>query len=160
MIQTIQSAAFGNPIRLGILGCGAITAGNHLPSAVAHPHVRIAALVDCDLGRAQLLRRRFHLECEIADDYETVLGKLDAVIIALPNYLHVPAILAAVKAGVHVLCEKPLALTVADSRACWEAAQQQNVLLAVGMQWRFRDSSALLPLVLHEGLLGSLLDYD
>jgi predicted dehydrogenase len=160
MMQTIQSASISNPIRLGILGCGAITAGNHLPSAVAHPYVRITALVDCDLGRARLLRRHFHLECEIAADYETVLGRLDAVIIALPNYLHAPAILAAVKAGVHVLCEKPLALTVAEARVCSEAAQRQNVLLAVGMQWRFRDSSVLLPLVLDEGLLGSLLDYD
>ena len=156
----MRSEKLGNPIRLGILGCGAIVAGNHLPSAVMHPRLRVAALVDLDLQRADLLRRRHSLDCIVSGDYNTVLKKVDAVIIALPNYLHAPAMFAAARAGVHILCEKPLALSAAEARDCTAEAERERVLLAVGMPWRFRDGGLLLPLVLDEGLLGPLVDYD
>jgi predicted dehydrogenase len=125
-----------------------------------HPRLKVAALVDVDLQRANLLRRRHSLNCIVSSDYNTVLKELDAVIIALPNHLHAPAILAAARAGVHILCEKPLALSAAEARECAAVAGREGVLLAVGMQWRFRDGGLLLPLVLDEGLLGPLVDYD
>jgi predicted dehydrogenase len=147
-------------IRLGILGCGAITAGYHLPAAVAHPRVQVVALVDSNSQRAQNLRQAHHLECRVVSDYKEILGELDAVIIALPNHLHTPVALETLNAGLHVLCEKPLSITVAGARSCCEAASRRGVLLAVGLHWRFQEGSLLLPLVMDGGLVSPVLRYD
>ncbi|MGH9405098.1 MAG: Gfo/Idh/MocA family protein [Terriglobia bacterium] len=147
-------------IRLGIFGCGAITRENHLPAAVSHPQVEVAALVDIDVKRAESLRQFYTLNCRVTPDYKVALAEVDAVINALPNFLHAAVTLDALQAGVHVLCEKPLATTAAEARACCEAAAARDVLLAVGMHRRFYESSRILPAVLDEGLLGALQDYD
>lgn len=147
-------------IRLGILGCGAITRDGHLPAAMAHPGVRLAALIDLDLKRANALRQSHGLDCQVCTDYKPLLGELDAVVNALPNNLHAPVTMEALRAGVHVLCEKPLATSAAEARACCEAAEQKGVLLAVGMNRRFESSNPILHLVLGEGVLGPLWDYD
>jgi predicted dehydrogenase len=147
-------------IRLGILGCGAITQNAHLPAALRHPCVKVTALVDADLNRARLLQRSIGSSCEVAPRLSDVLGKVDAAIIAMPNHLHASATIDALKAGVHVLCEKPLALTTSDARACCEAASAKGLVLAVGMNRRFEDRQVLLQRVLEEDLLGSLAGYD
>lgn len=147
-------------IRLGILGCGAITRRRHLSAVIAHPEVQVEVLVDADLERAKMLRQLYGIDCQVATDYQAITDKVDAVINALPNYLHAPVNLHFLHAGVHVLCEKPLTLTAAEARACGEVADKEGAVLAVAMAWRFRTSSELLGMVLKEGLLGSLQGYD
>jgi predicted dehydrogenase len=150
----------GERLRIAILGCGAITKSRHLPAVLAHPAVQLTALVDIDVGRATSLAQLQHADCRITGDYRSVLGEVDAIINALPNHLHAPIILDALNAGVHVLCEKPLATSSADARACCELAKQKGLILAVGMNRRFQSSSLILRSILEEGLLGSLQDYD
>lgn len=147
-------------IRLAILGCGAITRCAHLPVTVAHPEVRLTALVDSDLKRAEALANAFRVECKLVRDAREILPDVDAVINALPNHLHVSVSLQALHAGVHVLCEKPLALTVAEARTCCEAAAERGVVLAVGMNRRFEASTLSLNLVLHEGLIDRVQEYN
>jgi predicted dehydrogenase len=147
-------------IRLAIVGCGEITRIGHLPAAATHPGIGTLWLIDADVSRARRLAEQFHLDCQIAPDYKPVLPQVDALINALPNSLHAPVNLEAIHAGVHVLCEKPLATTAADARACCERAEEKRVLLAVGMNRRFVASHTLLPIVLQEGYLGEVLDYD
>ena len=147
-------------VRLGILGCGAITETQHLPAAIENSDVSIVALVDANLARAQTLRRSFGLDCHVTADYREIFGDADAIINALPNRLHAPVNLQALEAGVHVLCEKPLATTAEEGRSCCEMAERKNVVFAVGMTRRFYESSRVLHLVLKEGLLGSLLGYE
>ncbi|MGA7225902.1 MAG: Gfo/Idh/MocA family oxidoreductase [Candidatus Acidiferrales bacterium] len=147
-------------IRLGILGCGAITQNVHLPTALCHPCVQVTALVDADLNRARLLQRFIGPSCGVAERFSDVLGNVDAAIIAMPNHLHASATIEALKAGVHVLCEKPLALTASDARACCEAASAKDLVLAVGLNRRFEDRQVLLRRLLEEDLLGSLAGYD
>src|SRR5581483_2265235 len=122
----------GERLRIAILGCGAITKSRHLPAVLAHPDAQLAALVDTDTERAAALARLNRVQCRITADYRSVLGEVDAIINALPNSLHAPVIMEALNAGVHVLCEKPLATTSADARACCELATQKNLVLAVG----------------------------
>jgi predicted dehydrogenase len=64
------------------------------------------------------------------------------------------------RAGAHVLCEKPLAITAAEARSCTEFAEEKKLVLAVGMNRRFAASHSLLKLVIEEGLLGSIQNYD
>lgn len=148
------------PIRLAILGCGAITRSEHIPAVSAHPGVHLVALVDTDLPRANALIQNRGLKCKAVADYRELLGQVDAVINALPNHLHVSSNMDCLRAGVHVLCEKPLAITAADARSCAEFAEEKKLVLAVGMNRRFAASHPLFKSILEEGLLGSIQDYD
>jgi predicted dehydrogenase len=148
------------PIRLAILGCGAITRSEHIPAVSAHPGVHLVALVDTDLPRANALIQNRGLSCKAVADYRELLGQVDAVINALPNHLHVSSNMDCLRAGVHVLCEKPLAITAADARSCAEFAEDKKLVLAVGMNRRFAASHPLFKLIIEEGLLGSVQDYD
>ena len=147
-------------IRVGIWGCGAITQNAHLPAALRHPDVLVTMLIDGDLKRARMLCDLVGAGCQAAPRSSDVFGRVDAVINALPNHLHASATLEALDAGVHVLCEKPLALTASDARLCCEAADAKKLVLAVGMNRRFDDCQALLPIALEEGLIGPVVDYD
>jgi predicted dehydrogenase len=147
------------PIRLAILGCGAITRSEHIPVVNAHPGVQLVALVDTDLPRANALIQSSGLSCKAVTDYREVLGQVDAVLNALPNHLHVSSNLECLRAGRHVLCEKPLAITAADARSCTECAEEKKLVLAVGMNRRFAASHSLLKLIIEEGLLGSIQNY-
>jgi predicted dehydrogenase len=148
------------PIRLAILGCGAITRSEHIPAVSAHPGVQLIALVDTDVSRANSLIKNRGLSCKAVADYREVLGQVDAVINALPNHLHVSSNMDCLRAGVHVLCEKPLAITSAEARSCTELAVEKKLVLAVGMNRRFAASHPLLKLVIEQGLLGSIQNYD
>jgi|SRR5208337_362734 len=148
------------PIRLAILGCGAITRSEHIPAVCAHPGVCLVALVDTDLPRANLLIQNRGLRCKAVADYREVLGQVDAVLNALPNHLHVSSNMDCLRAGAHVLCEKPLAITAVEARSCTEFAEEKKLVLAVGMNRRFAASHSLLKLVIAEGLLGSIQNYD
>jgi predicted dehydrogenase len=146
-------------IRLGILGCGAITRIEHLPAVLAYPEVELIGLVDSDTNRARALAQSRSVQCQITADYRSLIGQVEAVINALPNSLHAQVTLDLLRAGVHVLCEKPLAINAADARACALMAEQQGLVLAAGMNRRFVASHKLMRLVLDEGTLGVLKSY-
>src|ERR1035441_10214623 len=80
------AARMTEPIRLAILGCGAITRSEHIPAVSAHPGVQLVALVDTDLPRANALIRNRGLNCRAVADYREVLGEVDAVVNALPKF--------------------------------------------------------------------------
>jgi predicted dehydrogenase len=155
-----KAGRMGERLRIAILGCGAITKLHHLPALLSHPGIELVALVDADIRRAAALAHTHNAQCLTLADYRAVLGQVDAIINALPNQLHAPVILDALQAGVHVLCEKPLATSSADARACCELAVKKGLVLAVGMNRRFQPSSLILRSLLEEGILGSLHGYD
>ncbi len=147
-------------MRLAFLGCGTITRTQHLPAARRHPAIEIAALVDSDEHRAQALAQSSGVRCSIFSDYHKALECSDAVVNALPNSLHAATTLELLRAGKHVLCEKPLATTSADTRACTELAMEKGLVLAVGMNRRFEASHRLLFGILRDGQLGKISSYD
>lgn len=148
------------PIRLAILGCGAITRSEHIPAVCSYPGVQLVAIVDRDLSQADAIIRNHGLSCKAVADYREVLSEVDAILNALPNHLHVSSNMDCLRAGVHVLCEKPLAITAAEARSCAEFAEKKKLVLAVAMNRRFAGSHSLLKLIIEEGLLGSIQDYD
>jgi predicted dehydrogenase len=147
-------------LRLAFLGCGTITRTQHLPAALAHPAIEVAALVDSDEQRAHALAQSSGLRCSIFTDYHKAMERSDAVVNALPNSLHAATSLELLRAGKHVLCEKPLAITSADARACAELAAEKGLVLAVGMNRRFEASHQLLRGVLRDGQIGNISSYD
>ena len=142
-----------------LLGCGEITKTQHLPAALSHPQVEIVALVDSNLELAEIVVRDFQLSCSCAADIHSVLDNADAVLNALPNALHARTTLEILRRGKHVLCEKPLATTSSDARACAQLAQENELVLAVGMNRRFDSSHDVLHSLLRAQQLGHLRSY-
>ncbi len=127
-------------LRVGIIGCGVGLA--HARGYARLPNVAIVALADAKPDRF----RRITDEIPVPDlytSYDELLARddIDAVSIALPNFLHAPATLAALEAGKHVLIEKPLAMTVAEGEAMIEAARRTGRKLMICFNYRFRGDS-------------------
>ncbi len=129
-----------DPIRVGVIGAGAISQVAHLPVLRRLQGVEVAAICDNDVGKAQALAARFDVK-ETYDDIEEVLryGNVDVVVICTPNHLHEIHVTSALAAGVHVLCERPLALTLAGVERALAASDRYGKRVMVGMNHRFRS---------------------
>ena len=127
-------------IRVGIIGCGVGLA--HARGYARLPHVEIVALADVNSERFQRITKEIPV-ADLYTNYEDLLARddIDAVSIALPNYLHAPVTLAAFEAGKHVMIEKPLALTVAEGKSMVEAAARTGRKLMICFNYRFRGDS-------------------
>jgi predicted dehydrogenase len=146
------------PLRLALVGCGAIAQIAHLPALAKMKGVQVTALVDNDAPKARSLAERFGVR-DIFDDLEELLddGVADAVILATPNHLHEPHVLSALKAGVDVLCERPLALTARGVERVLAAAQKAGRRVLVGNNHRFRTDVQALAQFVSTGELGQLI---
>jgi predicted dehydrogenase len=128
----------GCVLRVGIIGCGGVTLGRHLPALAGVEGVELVALADPD---AQCLARaaRQRPQARGHRDHQALLaaGGLDADAVCVPTRAHAEVALAALEAGVHVLLEKPLALGVAEgARSAERAARSARcVLLGFNLRW-------------------------
>src|SRR6185503_6895765 len=147
------------PLRIAVVGCGAVAQLNHLPALAASRHVKAAVLVDREISRAQALARRWGVPRAVTDVGE-VLGEIDAAIVALPNHLHAPVTVDLLRHRIPVLVEKPMAPTAADCDAMIAAADEAGVPLAVGLEFRFFDSTATVGELLASELVGPLTGFD
>jgi predicted dehydrogenase len=129
-----------DPIRFGIIGTGAIAQVAHLPLLSKLKDVEIVALCDTDLPKARALSNRFGIST-VYDDIVDMLrdAKPDAVVVCTPNHLHEVHASAALSAGVHVLCERPVAMTSAGVEKLVAAQKKADRILMAGMNHRFRS---------------------
>src|SRR6266513_3544350 len=141
---------------VAVIGCGAIARAAHVPALAKHPEVRNRlVLVDRDLDRANALAREFGI-ARTAADYRDVLPSVQGAVIALPHHLHFPVALDCLSAGVHVLCEKPLAGSAAEAAQLVAASEQAGVALAVNQARRLFPPSEAAHRLVHEGAIGTL----
>jgi predicted dehydrogenase len=145
------------PLRFGVVGAGAITTLGHIPSLQSLPGVEIVAVCDTNLERARQAAAKFNIPNAYADFQEVARHPdVDAVTIGVPNAFHAPAALAALDNGKHVLCEKPLATSVADGEAMVAAARRSGKVLAVNMSNRPRPEFLALHAAVQSGKLGTV----
>jgi len=132
--------AVSEPIRVAVIGAGAIAQVAHLPVLRKLAGVEVAAICDNDIGKAQALAGRFDVK-ETFDDIEEVLRYTHphVVTICTPNHLHEIHVVRSVAAGAHVLCERPLALSVAGVERVLQASEKYGRRVMVGMNHRFRS---------------------
>ena len=142
-------------LRLAVVGCGAVAAIHHLPALSLCRTAEAVVLVDADPGRARDLAARFGVP-ETATDIRSLPGRVDAAIVAVPNSLHAPISIELLRQGVHVLVEKPMALNVKECDEIIAAAEAGGAVLAVGLEFRFFDSSLFVRNLLRDGLLGKI----
>jgi predicted dehydrogenase len=146
-----------DPIRLGIIGAGAITQVAHLPVLRKLKGVQVVGICDADLPKARALADRFQVRDAFADIDELLeFEQLDALAICTPNHLHEPHVVAALSAGLHVLVERPLALNLAGAQRLLRQAEKKGKLLVVGMNHRYRTDVQLVRSFLQSGELGKL----
>src|SRR5262249_35614124 len=100
---------WAGPVRVALIGCGAIAESMHLPILAGHEEIRLVALVDRNLERARQLAEGYAVAQVVADAAELRGGEVDAAIIATPPFHHAPCALALMERGIHVLVEKPMA---------------------------------------------------
>lgn len=150
-------------MRLGLIGCGAITRYQHLPAIVRNRHTEIAALVDTHLPNAQRLADEHELSAVVATDYKDVIDRIDIAIVAVPPFLHSTIAVDLLRHGIHVLVEKPMGITAQDCAAMIHAARSAPcgpAVLAVGHVRRFFRNSLYVKEILERGLLGSIRSFD
>ena len=143
------------PIGIGLIGCGGITLQNHLPGLALCPQARVAAL--CDNDPAVLERARQKTGVQVAETrHGEVLRRedVDAVIIATPNVSHAQITLDAIAAGKHVLCEKPIAMTYAQSLEMFRAAEAAGVRHMTAFTYRFVPAMRYMAHLVKTGAIG------
>ena len=146
-------------LRLGVVGCGAVTERYHLPALLASPDIRIVAFADPAAERARALAARADGALALSS-HEELAGRVDAVLIAAPNAVHEPIAVPLLAAGVHLLVEKPMARTTAECDRMLAAAAAGRAVLAVGHDFRHFPVAGLAKALFAAGLLGSIRRVD
>lgn len=144
------------PVRIGIVGTGAVAQLVHLPICTERTDVEVVALADADTDKAGALAERFSVPRVEATEALLSDPELDAVILCTPNHLHEAEAVVALERGRHVLVERPLALTPEGCRRVLDTAKEQGRIAMVGMSHRFRPDVAALRGFVHGGELGSV----
>jgi predicted dehydrogenase len=142
--------------RVAIVGCGAMVEKVHLPQLAIRDDCEVVALVDRAVPRVSALAGRFGIGRVLTSHRDLLGSDVDAVLVAAPNHLHAPISIELLEAGLHVLVEKPMALTVADCDAMLETARRSGAVLAVGLMRRFAHAGLFAKWAIQAGLLGTI----
>lgn len=146
-------------LRIAIVGCGAVTELSHLPAAALVQDITVTALVDKNRTRAQQLAERFGVQHAL-EDCQKLPELADGAILAVPHSLHAPMSIDLMSRGVHVLVEKPMAVTTDECDAMDAAARKAGVILAVGLVRRFLRPNSLVKYLLEHQILGPVESFD
>lgn len=141
---------------VAVFGAGAI-GSDHLASFKLHPAARVVAIAEVSRERGREAAERFSVP-ELVTDYRVLLRRrdIDVVSIALPNYLHAKVALDALKAGKHVMLDKPMATNARDAAKLVAEAKKQGVLLMVGQNFRFNQETQMARHIVEAGTLGDI----
>lgn len=146
-------------MHLAIIGCGAVTRNLYLPAIQMIEGLRVTLLVDKNRSQAEELARQYNVPF-VSETYTDVYGIADAAIIALPHHLHASVSIELLRKGIHVLVEKPMALTYKECEAMISAAKEGGAVLAVGLMRRFLHAARWVKAVIDSGLIGKIESFD
>lgn len=146
----------GSLIRYGIVGLGHIAQVAVLPAfSHARRNSRVTALVSDDARKLRTLSKKYRVEGAYSyDEYDACLEQVDAVYIALPNSMHAEYTIRAAKAGVHVLCEKPMAVTVGECQRMIDACRSNSVKLMIAYRLHFEEINLKVIDLVRRGRIG------
>jgi len=144
---------------IGIIGCGKIAQVRHIPEYAENKDAKLLGFYDINKARAAALAEQYG-----GTAYETVeelLANPDiaAVSVCAANFAHAELTIAALNAGKHVLCEKPMAITLAECEAMVEAAKKNNKFLMIGHNQRLAKAHAVARKLIVDGLIGDIVTF-
>ena len=143
------------PVRIAIIGAGAVADYHHVPGIRLDPRATLSAV--CDPNEALLEKRQLDWGAtKKTTRYEDIARDpdIDAVIICTPNHTHLPITIACLEGGKHVMCEKPLGLNFAESALMYRTARDRNLRHMTAFTYRFAPSMRYLRHLLTTGALG------
>jgi predicted dehydrogenase len=144
-------------IGVGVVGCGFVGRGAHVPAIHSIENARLVAVADADETRLGKVLKKYEVESSYSDYQQLVEDpNVEAVIVSLPTALHAKASLAAIQAGKHVLCEMPLAANLKEADEVIEAADKAGVYLMPSLTFRFTPNYVKAKELIQAGELGNL----
>ena len=146
-------------VRIGIIGCGGIANGKHMPSLAKVKNAKMVAFCDIIEERALKAREKYGTpDCAVYTDYKKLLEDetIDVVHVLTPNRSHSFITVDALEAGKHVMCEKPMAINSAEAQLMLDAAKRTGKKLSIGYQSRHRADSLYLKQEIEAGTLGDI----
>ncbi len=146
-------------VRIGIIGCGGIANGKHMPSLSKLHNIEMVAFCDIVVERAEAAKSRYGAPgAAVYTDYTKLLEdkSIDVVHVLTPNRMHSTITVAALEAGKHVMCEKPMAINSAEAKNMLDAAKRTGKKLTIGYQSRHRSDSLYLKREAESGTFGDI----
>ena len=146
-------------VNVGIIGCGGIANGKHMPSLHALPNVRMVAFCDIIVERAEKAAKEFGTpDAKVYTDYKELLKdeSIEVVHVLTPNREHADITVDALYAGKHVMCEKPMAKSAADAQRMYDAAVATGKKLTIGYQHRQKPQAQYAKELIGTGALGEI----
>jgi len=146
-------------LRVAIVGCGGIANGKHMPSLSRQANAEMVAFCDIVAERAEDAKQKYGTpDAKTYTDYKELLndGSIDVVHVCTPNDSHSAIAIAALEAGKHVMCEKPMAKTAVEAQAMLDAVKRTGKKLTIGYNNRFRPDSQHLKKIVESGTLGEI----
>ncbi len=144
-------------LRVGVIGTSWWADWTHLPLMQHEPRVDLSAICGRNHARAQEMAHKYAIS-EVYTDYHEMFakGRLDAVVVSTPDDEHLPMTMAALDAGLHVLCEKPLAMNAADAKAMLDKAEAKRLRHMVFFTWRWQPHYRYMHELIDQGAIGRL----
>lgn len=163
----MTSANANRPVRVGLVGAGAIARAHAIAYTTAHrycgsavPPVQLCMLADSDEQLARAAVERLGFESWTRDWEELVASPdIDLVSIVTPNFLHAPMAIAAAKAGKHVFCEKPMATNSAEAEQMWRTADAAGIVHGVNLNYRNVPAIRFIARLIAQGRIGTIRQY-
>ncbi len=146
-------------LKIGIIGCGGIANGKHMPSLKKIPEVEMVAFCDIIVARAEKAKEDYGTpDAAVYEDYKELLKdkSIDVVHVCTPNRSHSFITIDALEAGKHVMCEKPMAKTAEEAKAMCDAAKRTGKLLSIGYQNRQAATNRYAKQLCEDGELGDI----
>ena len=146
----------GHLIRVGVLGAGAWARGAHLPGYRRDPRCRVVAIADTEIDRARQAAREFDIPDVVSDPHELFRRRdIDAIDVCTPSHTHFELAWAALEAGKHVLCEKPVAYDFRDTRRARDLARSKGLKTKVGLTFRYSPAMRYMRELVADGFIGT-----
>lgn len=146
-------------LKIGIIGCGGIANGKHMPSLSKIEEVEMVAFCDIIVEKAEKAAKQYGTaDAKVYEDYKELLKdkSIDVIHVCTPNRSHSEITVAALEAGKHVMCEKPMAKTAAEAQKMYDTAKKCGKKLTIGYQYRYRPEALYAKRVCEEGELGDI----
>lgn len=147
-------------LRVGIIGCGSIAKQRHAYEYCANPNVEIAGFFDLSAPRAKALADEFGGRVYATAEELIADPTIDAVSVCVANAFHAEMTIKALQSGKHVLCEKPMAITLEDCEAMIEAAKKSGHRLMLGHNQRLAPAHRKAKELLASGTLGRIISFS
>ena len=144
---------------IGIIGCGKIAQVRHIPEYAENPDAKLQGFYDINLERAGQLAKKYGGTAYATVEELLADPEIAAVSICAANFAHAELTIAALNAGKHVLCEKPMAITLAECEAMVEAAKKNGKFLMIGHNQRLAKAHSVARKLIVDGLIGDIVTF-